>query len=431
MLDPIERDKALNRLATPIRLTQLGMLAERVVRALWPLASIVLLTLSMAMLGLQDYLSLPMFACVALAVSGMAVAAGVFAIRRWRWPSREAARLRLDDSLSGSPIQTLLDRPVIGGDDAASAALWQAHLGRAITALHRVRPVAGDMGLASRDPYALRYCALLAFVMAVLFGSVWRVGSLGAVITEPAVALASGPVWEGWVEPPAYTQLPALYLNELENDVLQVPRNSLVTLRFYGELGVLSLEQTVSGIAAAVPQETSAVEEFSVTTSGQIVINGEGGRSWTVQMTDDAPPSIALTQAPDVTALGVMSLPYHAQDDYGVTSGRAVIALDWDKLDRRFGLRIDPEQRSEIDIELTVPISGDRRDFSDVVIQDFSQHPWSNLPVLVTATVTDLLRQQGAAPPFEMRLPGRRFFDPLAAAVIELRRDLLWSARNA
>ena len=229
------------------------------------------------------------------------------------------------------------------------------------------------MGLASRDPYALRYCALLAFVMAVLFGSVWRVGSLGAVISEPAVALASGPVWEGWVEPPAYTQLPALYLNELENDVLQVPRNSLVTLRFYGELGVLSLEQTVSGIAAAVPQETSAVEEFSVTTSGQIVINGEGGRSWTVQMTDDAPPSIALTQAPDVTALGVMSLPYHAQDDYGVTSGRAVIALDWDKLDRRFGLRIDPEQRSEIDIELTVPISGDRRDFSDVVIQDFSQ----------------------------------------------------------
>ena len=145
---------------------------------------------------------------------------------------------------------------------------------------------------------------------------------------------------------------------------------------------MLSLEQTVSGMAAAVPQETSAVEEFSVTTSGQIVINGEGGRSWTVQMTDDAPPSIALTQAPDVTALGVMSLPYHAQDDYGVTSGRAVIALDWDKLDRRFGLRIDPEQRSEIDIELTVPISGDRRDFSDVVIQDFSQHPWSNLPVL-------------------------------------------------
>ena len=104
MLDPIERDKALNRLATPIRLTQLGMLAERVVRALWPLASIVLLTLSMAMLGLQDHLSLPLFACVALAISGMAVAAGFFAIRRWRWPSREAARLRLDDSLSGSVL---------------------------------------------------------------------------------------------------------------------------------------------------------------------------------------------------------------------------------------------------------------------------------------------------------------------------------------
>ena len=28
-------------------------------------------------------------------------------------------------------------------------------------------------------------------------------------------------------------------------------------------------------------------------------------------------------------------------------------------------------------------------------------------------------------------LPGRRFFDPMAAAVIELRRDLLWSRENA
>ena len=431
MLDPTERNKALKRLIVPIRLTQLGMLAERAVRAFWPVGSIVLLTLSMAMLGLQDHLSVPGFACVALAISGAVIASGIFAFRRWHWPSRNAAQMRLDDSLPGGPIQTLLDRPVIGGDDTASAALWRAHLGRAITALHRARPVAGDLGLASRDPYALRYCALLAFMMALLFGSVWRVGSVRDVISEPALALASGPVWEGWVEPPAYTRLPALYLNELENDILQVPRDSLVTMRFYGELGALSLQQTVSGTAVAAMQETSSVEEFSVATSGQIVINGEGGRSWTVQMTDDAPPSIALTEAPDVTALGVMSLPYHAQDDYGVTGGHAVITLDWDKLDRRFGRRVDPEPRPEIDLDLTVPITGDRRDFSDVVIQDFSQHPWSNLPVLITATVTDLMDQQGVAPPFEMRLPGRRFFDPLAAAVIELRLDLLWSARNA
>ena len=30
-----------------------------------------------------------------------------------------------------------------------------------------------------------------------------------------------------------------------------------------------------------------------------------------------------------------------------------------------------------------------------------------------------------------MTLPARRFFDPLAAAVIEQRRDLLWSKDNA
>ena len=33
--------------------------------------------------------------------------------------------------------------------------------------------------------------------------------------------------------------------------------------------------------------------------------------------------------------------------------------------------------------------------------------------------------------PYLTELPARRFFDPLAAAVIEQRRDLLWSRENA
>ena len=45
-------------------------------------------------------------------------------------------------------------------------------------------------------------------------------------------------------------------------------------------------------------------------------------------------------------------------------------------------------------------------------------------------TALDAAEQQGWSPETRMILPGRRFFDPLAAAIIEMRRDLLWNRAN-
>ena len=451
-MDPIDVKHRLKMLALPVRLTQAGMFAERLMRAVWPLASILLVGLSLAMLGLQDHISGIQAASVAGVLLVAALGGLVFVVRQFRWPTRRAAQLRLDQSLPGRPIQTLLDQPLIGAKDAASSALWQAHLRRTVTRLAQVRPVAADLRLAARDPFALRYAALLAFVMALVFGSFWRVGSVTDVIATPGPALSTGPLWEGWVEPPAYTRLPALYLNDIKGPAFSVPRNSQITLRFYGEVGALSAQETVSGAAqsmlgeAAVSavgsrsipkpvsgaaQDPAVMAAFRVVSSGRIEISGAGGRGWTVQMIEDTAPAIVVTDAPEVTALGVMSLPYRAQDDYGIQAGEAVIKLDWDSLDRRFGLRVDPEVRPEILLDLPLPITGSRRDISDFIIQDFSDHAWANLPVMVTLSARDVARQSAATLPFATRLPGRRFFDPLAAAMIELRRDLLWSAQNA
>ena len=41
------------------------------------------------------------------------------------------------------------------------------------------------------------------------------------------------------------------------------------------------------------------------------------------------------------------------------------------------------------------------------------------------------MRGQTGTAPLSVTLPGRRFFDPLAAALIEMRRDLLWNRANA
>jgi len=78
-----------------------------------------------------------------------------------------------------------------------------------------------------------------------------------------------------------------------------------------------------------------------------------------------------------------------------------------------------------------MPIAGDRSAVSESLIEDFSEHPWANLPVIITLSAEDAAGQIGEAERFATPLNGRRFFDPLAAAVIEQRRDLLWSRGNA
>ena len=84
---------------------------------------------------------------------------------------------------------------------------------------------------------------------------------------------ASGPSWEGWVEPPRYTGLPTLYLNDITGETLRAPQGSRVTLRFYGEPGALTLAETVSGqIGDTVA--TDPVLDFSVNQNGELHIVG-------------------------------------------------------------------------------------------------------------------------------------------------------------
>jgi uncharacterized protein (TIGR02302 family) len=290
--------------------------------------------------------------------------------------------------------------------------------------------VPADLRVSKRDPFALRYVAVLFFAVALIFGSVWRVGSV-AGMAPGAGDLASGPVWEGWAEPPRYTGKPTLYLADLPEGPVHLPRGTLITLRLYGEVGALSVTETVSGAAPVADEDAAPVLDFTVNQTGNIVVEGPGGRMWNVTMLPDAAPEVEILGDPEVAALGEMRLPFAARDDYGVEGGEARISLDLASVDRRYGLTIDPDQRPGLVVPLPMPIAGDRTSFEENLIDDFSKHPWANLPVLVSLSVLDASEQQAATPPTEMILPGRRFFDPLAAAVIEQRRDLLWSKANA
>jgi uncharacterized protein (TIGR02302 family) len=427
-----ETATALKGASRPIRMTLAGLWAERLVRAFWPLWSLLIAALAALAFDVQNRMALEAFWFGAVAVLLGLGWALVWGQRQFRLPTRAEALARVDARLPGQPIAALMDQPALGKDDPTGRALWQAHLRRMAVQAKAARPVAPDLKLAARDPYALRYVALLAFTMALMFGSLWQAASVTGLMPGGASVAATGPAWEGWAEPPGHTGKPALYLADQTGPDLSLPVGTRLRLRFYGDPGSLILAETVSG-RTDVPPASANAQDFLVAQSGKLAIEGQSGREWTVAAVPDLPPTITLigpvTREPD----GEFGVRFSARDDYGVTRGEVVLALDPSKLDRRFGLVLDPEPEAlaPVTLDLPMPMKRDRTEIDQQLKDDLSQSLLANMPVTLTLSVKDAAGQTGTAPVISAELPGRRFFDPLAKSLIEMRRDLMWNRANA
>ncbi|MXW84427.1 MAG: DUF4175 domain-containing protein, partial [Boseongicola sp. SB0667_bin_21] len=418
------------RLRWPLALTMIGLFAERVARAFWPFWTVLLFACSALLLGMHEILLLEVAWAFGILVALAAAATFGMAVRRFRFPKRKEALDRLDATLPGRPIATVADRHAIGAGDAGSEVIWQTHVGRMTKRLDEARAVEPDLRLSRFDLFGLRYVALLFLTVGLLFGSFLKVGTLGEVmLDEQALALESS--WEGWVEPPGYTGRPNLYLNDIEQARLTVPVGSLVTIRLYGGVGDLTLHETVSGRTKDVPSASDPSQSFNVNRNGEVRIDGPGGREWTMEAEADLAPEIEFAGPVARSDGGRMEAPFTARDDYGVVGGWIELILDEERADRRYGLALDPEPREPIMLELPLTIAGDRSEFTETVIGEFSRHPWANQPVRAQLAAHDDAGQQGVSEPQSAILPGRRFFDPLAKAIIEGRRDLLWNRVNA
>ena len=430
MIDRDPTHKALSRLIWPLRLTRFGLFAERVTRGFWPVWSILFVAFAAFAFGAPEALPLE------LLWAGLALLAGGLVWSIWRglsqfqMPTHAEALDRLDRTMAGRPITALIDAPAIGGDDPATRSVWEAHLARMAEKVREARAPAPDLKISDRDPYGLRFVAATAFAMALLFGVAGRVQDMDDLLVTPGQAVASGPSWEGWIEPPLYTGLPSLYLNDITRESFDAPLGSRVSIRLYGEVGSLSLRQSVSDATSdAAPDAPS--QDFTLDQSGEIAIDGPNGRAWQISILADQPPAIVMVGELEGIPPGQMGLTFTATDDFGIATARVEIALDPANADRRHGLAIDPEPREALVLDLPLPFNGSRAEFTEILVEDLSEHPFANLPVTITLSATDDAGQMGQSSEAITRLPGRRFFDPVANALIEQRRDLLWSRENA
>jgi uncharacterized protein (TIGR02302 family) len=418
-------DDIARRLARPLRRTLAGLWAERTARAFWPLATVVMALGALMLSGMlaiwPDRLGQTLLALLAL----LGLAALGQGIRTFRVPNRREALARLDATLPGAPITTLTDTQAIGAKDPASAAVWAAHRAREAARLDGLRAPAPNPGLPRRDPFALRLIAATALAVALVFGAGTERGDLAALMPGSAEAALSQSSWEGWIEPPSYTGKPTLYLADQPPGQLEVPSGARVTLRLYGKLGEIDIAETYSDDST---EEAAASHLFKIDGDGQLRI---GKDTWDIVAIPDAPPRIQTSGDLTRTLDGEMRLPFAASDDYGVSAGQARIALDLPRVERRHGLAPSPEPRTPITVDLPMPYRGDRSEIEEMLIDNLAEHPWAELAVTVTLSATDAAGQTGESAPVEIVLPGRRFLNPLARAIVEQRRDILWTFENA
>jgi len=429
--------QAMRSLKWRLRMTRASLFVERSARSFWPLIAWIMTFFAISRFGLL--LNVSQGTAIAVVGAGLVGFLWLFAkgVRSFEWPTIGQAKVRLDATLPGRPLEALEDGLSIGSNDAGARFLWARHLEKMAALARGSKAAVPNVRLSKRDPWAFRLIAVLMFAGAVLFGRSDPVQSLVDSLQADAPVVASGPSWEGWAEPPAYTGKPAVYLNDVENGTtLNLPEGTRVTLRVYGDIEGVAFSETVSegeAIPLNVGEGGFSEATFEVAKTGSIALTPPQGSDaqFEIAMINDEDPKVALTDEITRTIQGALQIPFEARDDYGVVGGTLTISLALDNVDRRHGLELAPEPRETVELDLPLPFTRKTTAFEETLIEDLADHPWAGLPVTITMIVRDELGQTGLVVPEVGPMPGKRFFDTLAAAVAEQRRDLLWNRANA
>jgi len=248
----------------------------------------------------------------------------------------------------------------------------------------------------------------------------------------PQAAFVRNPAAEGWATPPAYTGLESIYFNELVGGdaPIAAPQGSDITIRVTDapilpvlEGGALAGMESFASLGGGLAEAHGLLSD-----SGEITVTIDGAElaRYPIAMIPDAPPAIELDGRPGATATRALEIAFEASDDYGIVAAWAVMAPEGHDPDSAKGLPLPI-----IEHGLPLPISGDTRLIADSSIRDHTSHPWAGGEVVLRLHAEDGAEQVTATEPITITLPERYFAHPLARALVEQRRELVFDYGEA
>lgn len=415
-----------------IRLTKAVLLWEKAWPALWPGFGFVGLFLSFSLLGVWSLLPTVVHAAT---IAGLLVATVLslwVGFRGIAFPTREDALRRLEKSnhFDHRILTSLHDTLTTVSANAETDLLWRAHKRRLNQQIRNVTAPVPKSSLPEKDPNAWRFAVVLLLVVsAVVAQGDWQHRLIVALSPNPQSALSLATRVDAWITPPRYTATPPVFLTQdgtpsagSTNEPITVPEGSVLSIKVSGNTQPPTL--TVSPAPEPSGQfeaKSDSVYESTLTVQEDTDVSVRQGLfslgAWDIKVFPDTAPTVSLTGKVVPDGKQFLVIPYKAADDYGVSNVTLVISLK-DK-----NAAVSKYYGTEHRVELA-PLALDSEEINESALVNMTEHAWAGLPVDLTLQVTDELGQTGNSIPIEIVLPERRFMKPLAAAVVEQRKNL-------
>lgn len=428
-----------------VRLTLTGLVLEILWSALWPATGFIGAYLALSFLDL--WLHVPgvvQLVCFVLAfgASGFSLYSHLrHRFSRTAWPTQADAlrRMELSGDLLHRPLSELGDEMSEAGQDENTILLWRLHKARQREALKAARSAGPKSDLPERDPNALRVMVAMVLIFSLIVARGDWMNRLGLAFQPSLTFTSSHPVRvTAWVNPPDFTGLAPIFLGpEATRDKIAVPQNSALVIRVTDARGTpaLFVPRSASGFGSGpgfglakkikAEQTTSGMYEITYTLSGsgEFKLKDRGRRlgTWYFAVTPDAAPFSAFEEDPKETDNNGLEFAYMLHDDYGIGSASLAMELDGEISPGVPAEGREDERRFEIDLPLA---PGREKSISERTVLDLTAHYYAGLDVVGEIIVKDLGGQEGRSEVVRFTLPERQFFEPLALAIVEQRRNL-------
>lgn len=396
-----------------------------------------------AWIGLRDILpdvvGATMFRLAAGVVAVAAVRAGVRAARRLGDATARAGALARVERASGlreRELGALEDDLADPNADGTTRALWAAHHRRLAARIGRLDGGLPRPDLPRRDRLALRPALGLLLFVGWFAASGEHAERLARAFASTGTATPVDRL-DVWIDPPALTGLGphSLMVDGVAADGaddLSVPAGSrLVARATAGRVGGVASPIEMRAVPTSVstpiaPSDGGAAgigsseRYWALAGEGEIALLHDGREVLRrrIAVAADRAPTIAFVEGPSARGRGGLRLAYDLSDDWGIASARARITVP----PSRGRALYEPPA-----LPLVLP-TGARHVGKAETVRDLTAHPFAGAVVDLDLVATDAAGQEGVSERVTITLPERPFRDPLAAALIELRRRLALDA---
>jgi len=408
----------------------------RLITLLAPLLGVIALFLSLSWFGVfrivPDWVRI-----LLLVLFAGGFAASLWPLNRYRAPTRAEidARLEAENRIANQAIAVQDDH--VEATDPFARALWQEHRRRMAATIGTLETGLPRSDLPARDPWGLRVALALMLFVAFGYSFSGGAGRSGDAFVSHAHSTLPDMRIDAWITPPAYINQAPVFLTGMtrpDGRTVAAIAGSEITVRLGGAEDANAAVSWGPDLASQTPLAPSAANPtgpagastwiFKPTADGTLTIKaGRSESSFPISIIPDRPPVAAFIESPRRAVNGALELAYTLSDDHGVASAEAEIVSAEEPAPDARPLFEPPKYR------LSLP----RRSATDnkaLSSHDLTEHPLAGQRVKITLLATDGAGQEGRSETLETILPGRRFSEPLAAAVVEQRGVLALDANN-